>query len=185
LNGDGKDDFLLGVKADYNSFSFTSTTASGYTTSGTVTSYMRRGFAQGLDSSGNNMLLGGGGLIRNLVSGATISSGQTGINSGVFRASTSNPALGTDATSGAWNPDSTGFAGIKFANSEGGIHNGWIRVRTESNANGLLAVEVLDWAFQDEVGQSILAGQIPEPSTLGLGLLAAGALGVGSLRRNR
>jgi hypothetical protein len=47
---------------------------------------------------------------------------------------------------------------------------------------------VIDWAYNDVPGGSIYAGQgepagVPEPSSLALGLLAAGSLGLAALRR--
>ena len=59
---------------------------------------------------------------------------------------------------GQFGASGTGFAG--FVNDVGGsLHAGWIKIRTESVSGHLFAVSVLEWAFQTEPGQSIMAGQ--------------------------
>ncbi|QDT00220.1 PEP-CTERM sorting domain-containing protein [Adhaeretor mobilis] len=57
-------------------------------------------------------------------------------------------------------------------------HFGWVRVDVDNAAGTFL---IKDWAYEAEPGVGIAAGQIPEPSTLGL--LAAGALGLTAMRR--
>ncbi|TWT47552.1 PEP-CTERM sorting domain-containing protein [Botrimarina hoheduenensis] len=71
------------------------------------------------------------------------------------------------------------FLGLEFP-INGMSHFGWIRV-TIDNAGGTFVIN--DWAYNSTPGEGLLAGQIPEPGSLGL--LAAGAAGVAALRRRR
>lgn len=73
-----------------------------------------------------------------------------------------------------------GIVGFRFISPvEGTLHYGWARVNmTGAGFNGMTLV---DWAYSDRPGFG--AGHIPEPTSLGL--LAAGALGVAAMRRNR
>ncbi|MDX1580165.1 MAG: PEP-CTERM sorting domain-containing protein [Alphaproteobacteria bacterium] len=59
----------------------------------------------------------------------------------------------------------------------GATHYGWARLRTDTFSSG--GAILIDVAFNDDPGGTILAGQVPEPGTMGLmglGLLAAGLL---------
>jgi hypothetical protein len=84
--------------------------------------------------------------------------------------------------------DPPSFVGIRMANGE----YGWIRVNidygTIDSSVQEVVFRVVDWAYESEAGQSIQAGQIPEPGTgalTGLGLLALGAVGVRRERARR
>lgn len=70
------------------------------------------------------------------------------------------------------------FIGLSFP-SGGNTLFAWIRVDID-NAAGTFVVK--DYAY-DTTGSPITAGAIPEPGTLGL--LAAGAVGLGAMRRRR
>ena len=61
---------------------------------------------------------------------------------------------------------------------------GWIRVNG-GPTQGFPAT-IVDWAYEDS-GGGILTGatQVPEPSSLALGFLAAGAAGVAAWRRRK
>jgi hypothetical protein len=79
--------------------------------------------------------------------------------------------------------NSTGIIGVRFMNNANTQTNyGWIRV-TSGSANGMPA-SIVDWAFEDS-GGGILAGAVPEPSSIALGCLAAGALGVSMWRKRK
>lgn len=54
-----------------------------------------------------------------------------------------------------------GYIGVQFP-IEGEAHYGWIRLDHFEIAPG---GTIIEWAFNDTPGESILAGQIPEPST--------------------
>lgn len=86
-------------------------------------------------------------------------------------------SFGTLSPNADFNDPITAFVGYRFP-SGGGSAYGWARV-TIDNAAGVF--EIVDYAFESEPGVGIAAGAIPEPSTLGL--LAAGAAGLGALRR--
>lgn len=80
--------------------------------------------------------------------------------------------------------DNGGYVGIRFQDTGGTDRFGWIRVDiTGGAAGGLADVEVSVNGFAYAIDESIVAGQIPEPSAAtALGLLALGAIG---LRRRR
>ena len=88
-------------------------------------------------------------------------------------------AYGTINPSAEFNNADGAFLGLEFP-INATSHFGWIRV-TIDNATGTFVIN--DWAYNDVPGVGINAGAIPEPSTLGL--LAAGAAGVASMRRRR
>jgi hypothetical protein len=79
----------------------------------------------------------------------------------------------------------TGFVGFQLPNGD----LGWLELRvSDTGSTGYPNhATVIDWAYNDVSGGSIAAGQttsaVPEPSSLALGLLAAGALGLAALRR--
>jgi hypothetical protein len=91
----------------------------------------------------------------------------------------------------------TGFAGFRFyTGTAGGMplyHYGWIRVRWDDSVvlrykDFAQFLTVIDWAYNNIVGQPIHVGDtqsVPEPSTLVLALLAAGVTGVQAWRRIR
>ena len=79
----------------------------------------------------------------------------------------------------------TGFVGFKAPNGD----LGWIQVQvSDSGSPGFPnEIAVLGWAYNNMSGGSIFAGQtsnsaVPEPSSLALGLLAAGSVGLAALR---
>lgn len=71
------------------------------------------------------------------------------------------------------------FIGYRFP-SGGGSSYGWARVDI-NNAAGTFVIR--DYAFETQPGVGIRAGEVPEPASLGM--LAAGAAGVATLRRRR
>lgn len=64
----------------------------------------------------------------------------------------------------------TAYWGVQF-DINGNTHYGWVRVATAGLA--IPGGSVLDWAYNSIPGQSILAGQVPEPGTVAL-LVAGG-----------
>ncbi len=86
----------------------------------------------------------------------------------------------------AWTLGVTGFAGIGSFPFRNGF--GWVRLKFESDP-GLTSdgrinrVTAIDWAF--ETNGTIRVGEVPEPETPALALLALGAAGVGALRRRK
>jgi hypothetical protein len=73
-----------------------------------------------------------------------------------------------------------GYLGIEFDIS-GGTHYGWIEVSLSTDPEQ--AIELVKWGYNDEAGESIEAGQIPEPTTMAL--LACGAAGLMAKRRKK
>lgn len=88
-------------------------------------------------------------------------------------------AFGPQNPNAQFNTASDAFIGLYFPDGPN-FHYGWIRVGV-NNAAGTFLIK--DWAYEDQPGVGIRAGQIPEPGALGL--LACGALGVAALRRRR
>ncbi len=76
---------------------------------------------------------------------------------------------------------SNAFIGLEFPIS-GSLHYGWVRVSLDVIAGTFV---VHDWAYESDPGVGIEAGAtgVPEPGTLGM--LAAGAAGLASLRRRK
>jgi hypothetical protein len=87
-----------------------------------------------------------------------------------------------------------GFIGLSFATGHGNTDYGWIELEFMNNRSGIpYYLEALAFGVNTNPGQrpgSLLAGEInngfiPEPGTLSLSILAAGAAGVMALRRRR
>jgi hypothetical protein len=138
---------------------------------------VRRLSSSGLISGAGNTATGGkknGFLTGSLLLGA--------------RASYRTALARTGTVQGGWTR-TEGFAAFSF-NPGGGTDYGWIRLQfTIGGDGGLDSLTTIDWAYQND-GGAILAGDTgisgtPEPSTAGLMLLAAGAAGVGALRKRR
>jgi hypothetical protein len=78
----------------------------------------------------------------------------------------------------------TAFMGVEFFNASNNPLFGWIRI-TGGPTQGFPAT-IVDWAYDDS-GAGILtgAGIVPEPSSLALGCLAAGAAGLIAWRKRK
>ncbi len=115
---------------------------------------------------------------------------------GVYNAAHHVAALGSgvmvDASSalGTWQtmtPEFTGttaFMGVQFPDDANNLRFGWIRITGGATAG--IPATIVDWAYDDS-GAGILtgAGIIPEPSSLALGCLAAGAAGLAAWRKRK
>ena len=104
---------------------------------------------------------------------------------GAFTFGRTNGIETTGATAFTLN-SSNNLAGFRFTNEAAGgaIQFGWIRLSlsTAYNASPRLVVE---YAYEN-TGAPILAGAVPEPSTLALfGVMAAGAVGVREWRKRK
>jgi hypothetical protein len=82
-----------------------------------------------------------------------------------------------------------GFVGFEIESVNGHAKDyGWVKLAFSLNGNGYPdGVTVISWAYQNN-GVAIQAGDTgiaPEPSTMALAILAAGAAGVAALRRVR
>jgi hypothetical protein len=93
-------------------------------------------------------------------------------------------ALGTYQNMGPTFTSTTAFMGVEFFNASNNPLFGWIRV-TGGSTLGFPAT-IVDWAYEDS-GAGILtgAGIVPEPSSLALGCLAAGAAGLVAWRKRK
>ncbi len=75
---------------------------------------------------------------------------------------------------------SSHFLGLRF-DIAGQQHLGWAELSLQKGTP--TSVTVLSYGYETEAGQSIVAGDVPEPSSLAL--FAAGAAGLVALRRRR
>ena len=107
------------------------------------------------------------------------------LSSGYLIDAASTNIAGGSMAYGAVNPNAQfnnvtdAYVGIGFPSGPN-FYYGWVRVDVNNAAKTLL---IKDWAYNATSGASIVAGQVPEPGTLGM--LAAGAAGVFALRRRR
>jgi hypothetical protein len=92
--------------------------------------------------------------------------------------------LGTYQTMTPEFTGTTAFMGVEFPNASNTELFGWIRITGGSTAG--IPATIVDWAYEDS-GAGILtgAGIIPEPSSLALGCLAAGAAGLAAWRKRK
>lgn len=160
------------------------------------------GFAENLDVDGdgfNDVLLKNYTLLGGTYVGATVNyfPGQlVGFNSGLSYVSALSDGDLIDSTTvgptffgsmayGAVNPNAEfnsvdgAFVGLSFPIA-GATHFGWVRVSVDQAASTFV---INDWAYESTPGEGLFAGEIPEPGTLGM--LAAGAAGVGMMRSRR
>ena len=96
----------------------------------------------------------------------------------------SSSTLGTYQTMVPEFTSNTAFMGVEFLNASNNPLFGWIRI-TGGPTQGFPAT-IVDWAYDDS-GAGILtgAGIVPEPSSLALGCLAAGAAGLIAWRKRK
>jgi hypothetical protein len=78
----------------------------------------------------------------------------------------------------------TAFMGVEFLNASNNPLFGWIRISGGPTAG--IPATIVDWGYENS-GAGILtgAGIVPEPSSLALGCLAAGAAGLAAWRKRK
>ena len=93
-------------------------------------------------------------------------------------------SLGTYQTMVPEFTGTTAYMGVDFLNAQNNKLYGWIRITGGATAG--FPATIVDWAYDDS-GAGILtgAGIVPEPSSLALGCLAAGAAGLMAWRRRK
>lgn len=118
---------------------------------------------------------------RNFLSGVGISAGAGTLasNARIVAARFS----GSDF--GSFQSGKYGFVGFADQVSPGVTNYGWLKVDFIKQGDVPHILEVLAWGFETTANQAIAAGATPEPGTMALGILAAGAAGVVALRRRR
>jgi hypothetical protein len=128
-----------------------------------------------------------GQYAKNFVAGSQISSAA-----GVLAASGARIAKAIFAASsfGSFNPGAPGYVGFALDEGAGGIHYGWLKLEFSFDPQTTRGVlEALAFGIETTAGTTIAAGDggtpTPEPGTMALGILAAGAAGVLALRRRR
>jgi hypothetical protein len=174
-------------------------TATYFSFTGSATPDVTLGAASGADLPGTgSFLVASTGQGVSLVSG-----GYSPIDSGVpfgsmlgsfttisgtstFGATNSGYKLGKNKTGapvlGDWAYGGIGFLGVSFQ-LDGQTHYGWIELAINPST---LTGTLIEGAYESDPNTPIITPQaIPEPSSLGLGLLALGAVGVGALHRSR
>jgi hypothetical protein len=112
--------------------------------------------------------------------GDSIVGGKFLPNAGRGAFGASNPlASGPGYPNSQWASITTGFMGFKF-NIGNGVQYGWARISMDGpNVN---TFTLIDYAYADP-GETLVAGQVPEPGSLGL--LALGAAGLLAWRKQR
>ena len=81
----------------------------------------------------------------------------------------------------------TAYMGVQFHvgpndNDPDNIRYAWVQVAGGPTLG--FPATIIDWAYEDS-GAGIVVGAVPEPSTLALGFLSAGALGVAAWRKRK
>ena len=91
-------------------------------------------------------------------------------------------SLGTLQTMVPEYTGTTAFMGVEFFDASSDPLFGWIRITGGPTAG--FPATIVDWAYESS-GAGIVTGVIPEPSSLALGCLAAGAAGLAAWRRRK
>jgi hypothetical protein len=146
--------------------------------------------APGLVARASAKPLGGANLggMKNLVSGAVISSRASGFTSGQGVMKSIHATDHGVSSFGNWAAGVPGFEGFRFAAAHGQTDYGWAELEYGIEGDGIQdSVTLLGLAY-DDTGGSITAGEMaptPEPGTAGMMLLALGAAGVTALRKRK
>ena len=126
-----------------------------------------------------------GSLAKNFGAGKRI----TGSNSGPVAKVVASVATGHPY--GNFSSGQPGYAGLKIKTAGGGLDFGWLKLEFTEQSGLPHLLTALAFGIEETPGAPILAGQTsdavatPEPGSMGLAILAAGAAGVVALRRRR
>ncbi len=110
------------------------------------------------------------------------SGGLSNLPSGTLIDVTSTYATGRTGADTQWALNSgNNLVGARFLNEvDGQVHYGWMRLSVGATT---LSRSITEYAYEDAAGVGILAGAVPEPTTLSL--FAAGAFVLGRRRRQQ
>lgn len=119
--------------------------------------------------------------------------GQISSAAGVLAASGARiaRALFTSSSAGSFHPGQPGYVGFALDAGGGTANYGWLKLEFSFDPQTTQGVlEALGFGYETTAGKAIAAGDTggtatPEPGTMALGILAAGAAGVVALRRRR
>jgi hypothetical protein len=146
-------------------------------------------------TAGVNLSSKASGAVRRLASGQMISANAPDkFGYRVLLRQATQTYFGAVKQRGPWGATTTGFAGFRYLDVGNQYHYGWIRLKLSGvspvTSPGQATLTAVDWAYEDTPNTPIAAGDtgpslIPEPSTLALAALAAGAAGVYALRRRK
>ena len=128
--------------------------------------------------AGAGEMVGTGGTYFNLTLGTLISAASTFADAGTTAI---NPGTPLNFSS------SNNIMGFRFINEAAGnvVEYGWVRISLSATAGGQPRA-VVEYAYENDPQFGILAGAVPEPSTIALlGVMAAGALGVRAWRKGK
>jgi hypothetical protein len=141
-----------------------------------------------LEIWGNNSASPNDGVLDNYTGGSAASVDNLPVGAVIDGSWNYGRTDSTIETSGptAFNLNSSNnIFGFRFLNENTGQYDfGWARVSLSTSQSAQPRM-IVDYAY-DDGGGSIMAGQVPEPSTLALlGVMAAGALGVRAWRKRK
>jgi hypothetical protein len=128
-----------------------------------------------------------GGFVSNFALNAPITNGMRFVHGGGFIHTTDVDVVGRSR--GNFPDGVSGFVALRLPSGD----LGWIRVEWDDSISGHGRADHvigIDYAYNTVPGQTILAGEgippaIPEPGTMSLALLAAGAIGIAAWKRRR
>ncbi len=81
---------------------------------------------------------------------------------------------------GSWAFVENAYLGVSFTAADG-VHFGWVQITSYPD----MRAHIHSWAYENQPGVDILAGAVPEPSTVGLMLLGSGVIGLATWRRRK
>ena len=119
------------------------------------------------------VIMSGSSIVSNLPQGFTISSSN----------SFGNSASTTTATVGAWTLNARNYVGYRFVGADTFTHYGWLSM----DVGATMGVRTIMQVSYNSVANAAITipAAVPEPSTVVMGLLAAGATGVIAWRRRK
>ena len=125
--------------------------------------------------SGGSFNVNVGGLAAGTVIGADSGFWSAASASATLSTLSEHLLLNTEDWSGVLAPDSSGLVAVRFAAQDGFTHYGWIRFRAATAPGQItegmpveFGPQIAEYAWDTVPNQFILAGQVPEPSTLAL-----------------